>query len=51
MGGKIAGAFTLVVIGVIIADILIHPTGTQQAANGISSILTPTYSALLGGGK
>ncbi|MGH7484001.1 MAG: hypothetical protein ACREMY_00170 [bacterium] len=51
MGSKIAGAFTLVVIGVIIADILIHPTGTQQAANGVAGILTPTYSALLGGGR
>lgn len=51
MGAKIAGAFTLVVIGIIVADILIHPEGTKQAANGISSILTPTYSALLGGGR
>lgn len=51
MGSRIAGAFTLVVIGVIIADILIHPEGTKAAANGLSSILTPTYSALLGGGR
>lgn len=51
MGAKLAGAFTLVVIGVIIADILIHPEGTQAAANGVTNILTPTYSALLGGGK
>lgn len=51
MGSKIAGAFTLVVIGIIVADILIHPEGTRQAANGVSAILTPTYSALLGGGR
>lgn len=51
MGARIAGAFTLIVIGIIVADILIHPEGTKQAANGISSILTPTYSALLGGGR
>ena len=51
MGSKIAGAFTLVVIGIIISDILIHPQGTQAAANGLTSILTPTYSAILGGGK
>lgn len=51
MGSKLAGAFTLIVMGVIIADVLIHPEGTKQAANGLSSILTPTYSALLGGGR
>jgi flagellar motor component MotA len=51
MGSRIGAAFTLVVIGIVIADILIHPEGTKQAANGVSSILTPTYSALLGGGR
>ena len=51
MGSRIAAAFTLIVIGVIVADILIHPEGTKQAANGVASILTPTYSALLGGGR
>lgn len=40
---------TLVIVGVIIADILTHPSGTQAATNGITSILTPTYGALLGG--
>lgn len=50
-GSKIAAAFSLVVVGIIIADILIHPTGTQTAANGVSTILTPTYNALLGGGR
>lgn len=51
MGSKIAAAFTLVVVGIIIADVLIHPEGTRQAANGVAGILTPTYSALLGGGR
>lgn len=51
MGAKLAAGFALVVSGVIIADILIHPQGTQAAANGIAAILTPTYGALLGGGK
>lgn len=51
MGARFAAIFTLVVGGIIVADILIHPEGTKQAANGISSILTPTYSALLGGGR
>lgn len=51
MGAKLAAGFSLVVVGVIVADILIHPQGTQAAANGVASILTPTYIALLGGGK
>lgn len=49
MGARIAAAFTLVVTGVIIADILTHPQGTQTAANGVAGILIPTYTALLGG--
>lgn len=41
----------LVIGGIIVADILIHPTGTQAAANGLAKIVTPTEGALLGGGK
>lgn len=48
MGSKFFGAFTLVVVGVIVADILIHPAGTTAAANGVAGVLKPTYSALLG---
>lgn len=40
---------TLVVGGIIVADILTHPSGTQAAANGLSSIITPTEASLLGG--
>ena len=40
---------TLVVAGIIVADILTHPSGTQAAANGLSSIITPTEASLLGG--
>ncbi len=50
-GSKIAAAFAMIITGVIIADILIHPEGTRAAANGVATILTPTYSALLGGGS
>jgi hypothetical protein len=39
----------LVVGGIMLADILTHPRGTQAAANGLASIVTPTESALLGG--
>ena len=38
----------LVVGGIIVADILIHPAGTQAAANGLASIVTPSENALLG---
>lgn len=45
---RLAAAFALVVTGVIVADILIHPEGTQAASNGLANILKPTYNALLG---
>jgi hypothetical protein len=37
------------VLGIILADVLIHPKGTAAASKGVSTILTPSYSALLGG--
>jgi len=51
MGSQIFSLAALVVGGIIVADILIHPTGTQAAANGLASLTTPAESALLGGGK
>lgn len=47
-GGGILGVLTLAIIGVIIADVLIHPTGTKAFLNGSNTILKSTYSALLG---
>ncbi len=47
-GATIGAAFAAVVAGVVLADVLIHPAGTKAAADGVSSILRPTYSALLG---
>jgi len=38
----------LVIFGVIIADFLIHPEGTQAAAAGLTSIEKPGLNALLG---
>lgn len=38
----------LVVVGIIIADALIHPPGVKQAGDSLVNILKPTYSALLG---
>ena len=48
MGGKVAAAAILVIWGVILADILIHPEGTKAAFGGVQKVLTPTYNALLG---
>jgi len=47
--GKVFGVFTLIIGGIIVADILSHPNGTKSAATGVSQILTPSYNALLGG--
>ena len=38
----------LVVGGIIVADILIHPQGTQAASTGITGVTTPAFGALLG---
>lgn len=51
MGAKIGAFFMAAVGGIIIADILIHPEGTKAAGQAIAGILTPTYNALLGGGR
>lgn len=44
----IFGLATLVVLGVIAADLEIHPGGTTAAANGIVNIEKPGLNALLG---
>lgn len=45
---SVLGLAGLVILGVIIADFLIHPEGTKAAANGMVSIAKPTFNALLG---
>jgi hypothetical protein len=42
------GVILLTVVGIIIADLEIHPTGTTAAANGIVNIEKPGVNALLG---
>lgn len=44
----VIGLMGLVIIGVIIADIWANPKGTSAAASGMTSVLDPTYNALLG---
>lgn len=49
MGGISWGAVIAAVIGgIMLADILTHPTGSQAAGNAAASIAKPTYNALLG---
>ena len=38
----------LVVGGIILADIVTHGAGTQQAATGVSKITNPAIGGLLG---
>jgi hypothetical protein len=40
---------TLVLVGVIIADLVTHAPQTAQAANALDGILKTTYSGMLGG--
>ena len=44
----VIGVVSLGLIGVIIADVLIHPSGTRAAANGIVAIEKPGLNAMLG---
>ena len=48
MGSKIFSLAALVVGGIIIADILIHPTGTTAASKGVAGITGPAINGLLG---
>lgn len=42
------GLAGLVIIGVIVADFLIHPEGTKAASTGLVNIEKPSLNALLG---
>jgi hypothetical protein len=44
----IGGAVTLVLIGIIVADLVTHPDGVKAGGSALAGILKPTYSALLG---
>ncbi|MEI6045041.1 MAG: hypothetical protein WCS37_11870 [Chloroflexota bacterium] len=45
---RIASIASLVIIGVIIADVLTHPQGVKAASAGIIGITKPSLNALLG---
>jgi len=46
---RIASIASLVIIGVIIADLVTHASGVTQATNAVSSgVVRPSLNALLG---
>lgn len=47
-GGGLLGVLTLAIVGIIIADVLIHPTGVKAFGNASNTALKSTYTALLG---
>jgi len=48
MGSKIFSLAALVVGGIIVADILIHPAGTTAASKGFNSLASTSVNGLLG---
>lgn len=49
MNRGIWGAVTLVLGGVIVADLLAHPEGVRQAGASFDSVLRTMFSGMLGG--
>ena len=47
--GRVFAIATLVITGVIIADILTHPTGVNAASSGFNTLANSSFTALLGG--
>jgi hypothetical protein len=47
--GRLFSIATLIITGVIIADILTHPGGVRAASEGINTLASSSFSALLGG--
>lgn len=45
---KVFSLAALVVGGLIVADVLIHPAGTAAASRGIAGITNPAIRGLLG---
>ena len=45
---SLIGLAGLIIVGVIIADLITHPTGTQAAAGGINQLAVTSVSGLLG---
>lgn len=48
MASKFFSLAALIVGGIIVADILIHPAGTTAASAGVNKLWSTSTSALLG---
>mgnify|MGYP000508776682 CR=1 FL=1 len=49
--GRVFAIATLIVTGVIIADILTHPSGVAAASSGFNQLASSSFNALLGQGN
>ena len=47
--GRVFAIATLIITGVIIADILTHPAGVTAASAGFNQLASSSFNALLGG--
>lgn len=47
-GSSIFALLTLVVIGVIVADVVAHPKGTSAVLQGLGEFAKTSYNAMLG---
>jgi len=45
----VIGLAALIVVGVIVADLLTHPSGTAAAGNAVNQLAQTSVSGLLGG--
>ena len=46
--GKFVSLGALIVMGLIVADIITHPTGTAAASHGLSGLESPVVTGLVG---
>ena len=46
--GKFVGFATLIVVGLIVADIWTHPTGTAAVSSGVNSLSQTVGNQLIG---
>ena len=48
MGQRIIGLFVIVAGGVMLADLIAHPAGTNAVFNGVSTVWKTSVNGLLG---
>lgn len=48
MINQVFGLATLIVGGIIVADVLLHPAGVNAAGSQLNKLTTTSFSALLG---